>query len=105
MGESRSLVQLKDAAARVAFAGVRESERDPCSVAVVHAQIQDAFDLGEAAGEGREHIAALTADQAAALLQWLERPAGSICAGPATFEAVTGGGILVRTRPWRASRG
>jgi hypothetical protein len=105
MGERRSLPQVKSALSRILFAGRRESERDPCTASVVHALADDAFAAGEAAGEGREHIAALTADQAAALLQWLERPSGSISVGLAVFEAVTGGGVLVRTRPWRASRG
>jgi hypothetical protein len=42
----------------------------------------------------------------AALRQWLERPNGShgpeSSRGLVTFDAVVGGGILVRTKPWIA---
>jgi type II secretory pathway component PulM len=101
MAERRTLPQLKDAAARLAFAGTPASQRDPCSLAVVHSQVQAAYDLGESDGKGSEHVVQLTPVDAVRLARWLERPNGAFSAGQVTFEAVAGG-ILVRARPWRA---
>lgn len=100
----RTLAQLKDAAARIAFAGVPASERDPCSAAVVHGQVQEAYDLGESAGD-REHVVALTPAQAGSLLRWLEHASGSFPMGRVTFAAAGNGGLLVRTLPYKAGPG
>jgi len=50
-----------------------------------------------------EHIVELFSRDMPALRQWLQNPNGAFCdAGPRiTLEAVQGGGILVRTRPFQ----
>lgn len=49
----------------------------------------------------REHIAELSRGERMGLLSWLQAPNGGCTLGQpgVTFEAVEGGGILVRTRP------
>lgn len=49
----------------------------------------------------REHIVNLNAQGAARLRAWLARPNGSLTEGRAAFESVSGGGIMVRTRPYQ----
>lgn len=48
----------------------------------------------------REHIVKVAAKHMDDLRRWLERPNGSFTVDRATLEAVEGGGILVRTRPF-----
>lgn len=48
----------------------------------------------------REHIVQLNREETQRLRTWLERPKGGISLGRSTFEAVEGGGILVRTEPF-----
>lgn len=48
----------------------------------------------------REHIVELGRAQRETLIEWLQNPNGSHRAGRVTFEAVEGGGILVRTDPY-----
>lgn len=56
--------------------------------------------------ERQEYISQLTNDQRLKLLKWLENPNGSHSVGMRghqplpVFEAVEGGGILVRTKPY-----
>jgi len=50
----------------------------------------------------REHIVQLNREETQRLRTWLERLNGGISLGRSTFEAVEGGGILVRTKPFRA---
>lgn len=45
----------------------------------------------------REHIVQLNPDQRQSLQTWLKHPNGSLRLGRACFEAVQGGGILIRT--------
>jgi hypothetical protein len=47
-----------------------------------------------------EHQVQVTAADSARLTAWLRHPTGGLYLGRACFEAVEGGGILVRTRPW-----
>ena len=51
----------------------------------------------------REHIVQLGDHERQALLEWLARPNGShvVVGKRVIFEAVVGGGILVRTQPYR----
>lgn len=67
MAEPRSLPQLKDAATRLAFAGMPPGDRDPAAVAVVHGLVQEAHDLGKA-----ETAAAARRDLARAWSAYLE---------------------------------
>lgn len=53
-----------------------------------------------ATGREREHEVQLSRAQAITLACWLTSPNGSLPLGRVTFEAVEGGGILVRTRAW-----
>lgn len=48
----------------------------------------------------REHIVQLNADERESLRKFLEQPNGSWSARRATVEAVVGGGILIRTKPY-----
>lgn len=48
----------------------------------------------------RDHHVQLNSSDRAALVAWLERPSGSIWLGRVTLDAVAGGGIIVRTRPF-----
>jgi len=48
----------------------------------------------------REHIVGLSFKEREALIEWLKRPSGSHCTPRATFEAVEGGGIFIRTKPY-----
>lgn len=48
----------------------------------------------------REHIVRLNATQAADLAQWLARPSGSMGDGHRLTLDASGGGVLVRTRPF-----
>lgn len=48
-----------------------------------------------------DHIVELNASQLRQLERWLWRPSGSLALGRVTFEAVSGGGLLVRTRPFQ----
>lgn len=50
----------------------------------------------------REHTVDVPAREMARLREWMARPNGSITFGRVGFDAVEGGGILVRTRPFRA---
>ena len=47
-----------------------------------------------------EHITELNPGGVDKLRAWLVRPSGSLSMGRVTFEAVEGGGILVRSRPY-----
>ena len=53
----------------------------------------------------REHLPVLNASDTRKLRAWLERPNGSLIVGPrwqyVAFESVEGGGIMVRTQPYR----
>lgn len=49
----------------------------------------------------REHAVWLDPQQTAHVRTWLSAPNGGIFAGRACFEAVSGGGICVRTAPYR----
>jgi hypothetical protein len=48
----------------------------------------------------REHIVQLNCKEREDLIKWLNHPSGAHLDGRATFEAVQGGGILVRTQPY-----
>jgi len=48
----------------------------------------------------REHVTELNPAGAGKLRAWLEHPSGGLSMGRVTFEAVSGGGILVRTAPY-----
>lgn len=48
-----------------------------------------------------EHSVELNNAERIKLARWLERPNGAFITRRATFEAVEGGGILVRTQPYR----
>jgi hypothetical protein len=52
--------------------------------------------------EDREYVIQLSARQVARLRAWLEFPNGGLPLDRVTFEAVEGGGILVRSDPYRA---
>lgn len=47
-----------------------------------------------------EHIVELSPEQRRVLSLWLNAPNGGCVIGRVTFEAVEGGGILVRTEPY-----
>jgi hypothetical protein len=51
----------------------------------------------------REHIVIVPMSEMARLRKWMDRPNGSFRHGRVTFEAVEGGSIWVRTRPWGKS--
>lgn len=48
----------------------------------------------------RQHLVDVPARSMDALREWLARPNGSFMAGRVSFDAVEGGGILIRTRPY-----
>jgi hypothetical protein len=50
--------------------------------------------------QDHEHVTELNPGGTDKLRAWLARPRGSLSMGRVTFEAVAGGGILVRTRPY-----
>jgi hypothetical protein len=56
---------------------------------------------GRPAADG-EHLTELNPVGVDRLRTWLARPNGSLTMGRVTFEAVAGGGILVRTKPYTA---
>lgn len=49
---------------------------------------------------GHEHVTELNPPGTDKLRKWLVRPSGSLTMGRVTFEAVAGGGILVRTQSY-----
>ena len=52
-----------------------------------------------------EHIVQLTNDQRVDLIKWLKKPSGSHRTGTrSSLEAVVGGGVLIRTSPYKHSR-
>lgn len=49
-----------------------------------------------------EHVITISSAEREKLLAWLGRPNGSLgVAARVTFEAVEGGGVMIRTRPWK----
>jgi hypothetical protein len=48
----------------------------------------------------REHNIQMSASEVRKLQEWLKRPSGSFGTGDVSFDAVQGGGILVRTQPY-----
>lgn len=48
-----------------------------------------------------QHIVQVATSDMSRLRDWMSRPNGSLNLGRATLEAVVGGGILIRTRPYR----
>lgn len=48
-----------------------------------------------------QHIVQVTTSDMSRLRDWMSHPNGSLNLGRATLEAVVGGGILIRTRPYR----
>lgn len=52
----------------------------------------------------REHIVGIRADRMDDLREWMQSPNGGHPVGRVTFESVEGGGIWVRTRPYRLDR-
>jgi hypothetical protein len=67
---------------------------------------EDLFGLGWEEGQayGREHVIHVNAEDAARMRAWLARPGGALCLGRVTLESC-GGGLLVRTGPFRAGNG
>lgn len=47
------------------------------------------------------HMVELSADDRRRLVAWLERPNGSLVFDRVSFDAVEGGGVLVRTLPYQ----
>ena len=60
----------------------------------------EAEDKARESPQDREHIVQLSAGQCRELVAWLGHASGSRPLGRVTFEAVEGGGVLVRTRAW-----
>lgn len=60
-------------------------------------------DMGDAVDRALhfERMAEIRTHHVRALIQWLEDPNGSFSSGRVTIEAITDGGILVRTRAYR----
>lgn len=59
------------------------------------------FSSVQAMHPDREHLTELNPGGTGKLRAWLASPNGSLTMGRVTFEAVAGGGILVRTQPYR----
>ena len=69
--------------------------------AAYRAGLAAAFELVERHLRDREHIVDLNAAEVARLREWLARPNGSHGRGRVHFNAVEGGGVMVRTHPYR----
>lgn len=49
-----------------------------------------------------EHIITITNEDRLKLLEWLAAPNGSLAVHErVTMESVEGGGVMIRTRPWK----
>jgi hypothetical protein len=60
--------------------------------------------MGAAIIPDREHVVELSRAQVARLISWLQASNGSLTLGPRlSVNAVEGGGVLVRTEPYRAT--
>jgi hypothetical protein len=49
-----------------------------------------------------EHVITISSEQREVLLDWLENPNGTLrMTGRLAVEAVEGGGVMIRTEPWK----
>lgn len=88
----------RDAAIRCADARFQD---EPDRTAPVIPEALNAGAPGHKSAD-REHLTELNPCGVDRLREWLARPDGALSMGRVTFEAVAGGGILVRTKPYTA---